>query len=299
MRCDGQDEEDNQLRIKVGDDTVLLKDHLREQKKISAPDYRPIEVVVSHLTCTVKAPPPREKQLTVGTQLNIVAKVKEKKEELDLLHDVNFYLKPGEMTLLLGAPGRHQKRLSGVRKSFQLTPIAPGCGKSTLLKLLASNLPHGEKKGTVLFNGQDPSQGNYKRSISFVPQSDTHIGTRLFFLCSLRLTLIDPLSFRPRAAQLTVKETLRFSADCQMAPWVKRADRARRVDTVLQVLGLSHRANTVVGDALLRGVSGGEKKRVTIGVEAVKDSSIFLLDEPTTGLDSSASYDVLPPCTFM
>jgi ABC-type multidrug transport system ATPase subunit len=94
---------------------------------------------------------------------------------------------------------------------------------------------------------------------------------------------------------LTVKETLRFSADCQMAPWVRRSDRAQRVDTVLQVLGLSHRANTVVGDALLRGVSGGEKKRVTIGVEAVKDASIFLMDEPTTGLDSSASYDVRSP----
>jgi ABC-type multidrug transport system ATPase subunit len=51
-----------------------------------------------------------------------------------------------------------------------------------LLKLLAGNLPHVDKKGTLLFNGQDPSQGNYKRSISFVPQSDTHIGTPPPFL---------------------------------------------------------------------------------------------------------------------
>lgn len=95
------------------------------------------------------------------------------------------------------------------------------------------------------------------------------------------------------AAQLTVRETLKFSADCQMGSWLKAEDRNRRVDTMLQVLGLSHRANTVVGDALLRGVSGGEKKRVTIGVEAIKDMSIFLMDEPTTGLDSQASYDIL------
>lgn len=78
-----------------------------------------------------------------------------------------------------------------------------------------------------------------------------------------------------------------------MGTWLSAKDRATRVDSILQVLGLSHRANTVVGDALLRGVSGGEKKRVTIGVEAVKDAAILLLDEPTTGLDSSASFDVL------
>lgn len=61
----------------------------------------------------------------------------------------------------------------------------------------------------------------------------------------------------------------------------------------MELLGLTHRANTVAGDALLRGLSGGEKKRLTIGVETSKDSSIYLFDEPSTGLDSSASYDVL------
>ncbi len=65
-----------------------------------------------------------------------------------------------------------------------------------------------------------------------------------------------------------------------------------RVEAILQVLGLKHRANTVVGDALLRGVSGGEKKRVTVGIEWTKSPGVWLFDEPTTGLDSSASYDV-------
>ncbi len=89
-----------------------------------------------------------------------------------------------------------------------------------------------------------------------------------------------------------MKETLQFSVDCQMPKHVSKADRQERVRTTMQLLGLTHRANTVVGDALLRGVSGGEKKRVTIGVETAKNPTIYLLDEPTTGLDSSAAFDV-------
>jgi ABC-type multidrug transport system ATPase subunit len=63
------------------------------------------------------------------------------------------------------------------RSSDAACVLGLGCGKSTLLRQLAGTLPHGDKKGSVLFNGQDPSDGNYKRSISFVPQSDTHIGS--------------------------------------------------------------------------------------------------------------------------
>jgi ABC-type multidrug transport system ATPase subunit len=84
-----------------------------------------------------------------------------------------------------------------------------------------------------------------------------------------------------------------------MGAWLSGEDKERRVDSILQVLGLSHRASTVLGDALLRGVSGGEKKRVTIAVEAVKDASVMLMDEPTTGLDSSATYDVPSPRTTL
>jgi len=66
----------------------------------------------------------------------------------------------------------------------------------------------------------------------------------------------------------------------------------------MQLLGLKHRANTIVGDALLRGVSGGEKKRVSVGIEWAKSPGVWLFDEPTTGLDSSASYDVRPRVAF-
>jgi ABC-type cobalamin/Fe3+-siderophores transport system ATPase subunit len=62
----------------------------------------------------------------------------------------------------------------------KISCVFPGCGKSTLLKLLAGTLQQGKKKqGSILFNGKDPRDGNYKRSISFVPQADTHIGIQL------------------------------------------------------------------------------------------------------------------------
>jgi len=61
----------------------------------------------------------------------------------------------------------------------------------------------------------------------------------------------------------------------------------------LQLLGLVHCANTVVGNELLRGVSGGEKKRVTIGIECMKDPALWLMDEPTTGLDAPAAYGIM------
>jgi len=60
----------------------------------------------------------------------------------------------------------------------------------------------------------------------------------------------------------------------------------------MQILKLDHRADTIVGDAITRGVSGGERRRVTIGVELVKRTRVLYLDEPTTGLDASAALAV-------
>lgn len=60
----------------------------------------------------------------------------------------------------------------------------------------------------------------------------------------------------------------------------------------MDFLDLKHVQNTVVGDEFLRGISGGQKKRVTIGVELVKESNLLLMDEPTNGLDSSISLEV-------
>ena len=88
----------------------------------------------------------------------------------------------------------------------------------------------------------------YQRMVSYVVQGDDH------------------------AALLTVKETLEFAAWCQM-PTTDKVLIDRRVDAVLQLLGLKHASNTIVGDWAHRGVSGGERRRCTIGIEYMQTRS--------------------------
>lgn len=65
------------------------------------------------------------------------------------------------------------------------------------------------------------------------------------------------------------------------------------LDSALEVLSLQHVADSVVGSVAKRGISGGQRKRVNIGMELVGEPSLILLDEPTSGLDSTAAMDVL------
>ncbi|CAH0475178.1 unnamed protein product [Peronospora belbahrii] len=97
---------------------------------------------------------------------------------------------------------------------------------------------------------------------------------------------------------LTVRETFRFADMCvngraQDQPEEMRDIAALRTELFLQILGLENCADTVVGDALLRGVSGGERKRVTVGEVLVGGQSLFLCDEISTGLDSAATFDIV------
>jgi ABC-type multidrug transport system ATPase subunit len=92
------------------------------------------------------------------------------------------------------------------------------------------------------------------------------------------------------SATLTVRETLKFSIDCQTA--LSEDQKNAKIDEILRMLDLSHVQNTLVGNDLVRGISGGQKKRVTIGVSLTTGPSIVLLDEPTTGLDANTSLEV-------
>ncbi|KUF92061.1 hypothetical protein AM588_10006646 [Phytophthora nicotianae] len=97
---------------------------------------------------------------------------------------------------------------------------------------------------------------------------------------------------------LTVRETFKFADMCvngrpEDQPEEMRDIAALRTELFIQILGLEDCADTVVGDALLRGVSGGERKRVTIGEVLVGGQSLFLCDEISTGLDSAATFDIV------
>ena len=91
---------------------------------------------------------------------------------------------------------------------------------------------------------------------------------------------------------MTVEEILYFSARTRLDMWKSRQQIADTVDSVISVLGLDDIRHSVIGDENVRGISGGQRKRVNIGIELVSDPCALFLDEPTSGLDSSSSFEV-------
>jgi ABC-type lipoprotein export system ATPase subunit len=92
---------------------------------------------------------------------------------------------------------------------------------------------------------------------------------------------------------LTVKETLMFSALFRMPRTQSTAKKRARVMHLLDQLGLVQVADTIIGDEARRGVSGGERRRVSIGIDIIHDPLLLFLDEPTSGLDSTSAYMVV------
>ena len=144
-----------------------------------------------------------------------------------------------------------------------------GSGKTSLLNALCGRAYYGTTKGTIRINGHVATIEEHKGCTGFVPQDDiVH-------------------------AELTVKENLIYSGRFSFAKGTTDQDIEDYADTVLAYLGLSRVADSIVGDMNRRGVSGGEKKRVNIGVELMSKPSILFLDEPTSGLDSSSALLVM------
>jgi ABC-type multidrug transport system ATPase subunit len=139
-----------------------------------------------------------------------------------------------------------------------------GGGKTTLLSILGGRTPKQTRaEGQVMFNGARITK-RVKRQIGFVLQDDLLYAT------------------------LTVYETLLFAAMLRLPKHKSKAEKAARVEAVIKALGLTRCRDTIIGDQLRRGVSGGERKRVSVGHELLINPAILLLDEPTSGLDSSA-----------
>ncbi len=144
-----------------------------------------------------------------------------------------------------------------------------GCGKTTLLNLLLGNVSL--TSGRVLLNGQPCPElaRRHTTEVGIVPQDDIVY------------------------ASLTVEESLYFSGCLRSVPGVNNAEIGSAVDRVIEHLALRRIRGERIGDAVHRGISGGERKRVNLGQELLHTSTRFLaLDEPTTGLDPYTSMEI-------
>eukprot|EP00887_Chlorella_sp_A99_P006677 scaffold3.g6677.t1 len=186
-----------------------------------------------------------------------------------------------------GRRGRPMKRIlrgvSGVARCGELVGVLgpSGSGKSTLLGVLAGSTEELDARssltGAVLLDGRR-MRGADRRLVAFVPQARARAaGGR-----GARRVSDDTL-----LATLTVEECLRYSALLRLPGDATPRDVAMRVAGTMHELGLAHVADSQVGGGSgIRGISGGERRRVTIGMELVCGPSVVVLDEPTSGLDS-------------
>lgn len=164
--------------------------------------------------------------------------------------------------------------LSGRAHPGQLLAImgASGAGKTTFLDVLAARKTRGpgiEYSGEVEINGLPISSKLLRSFVAYVPQMDVVMET------------------------LTPREALLFAARMKLPRRMPDGEKQQRVENIIRELALSKCADTVIGGGIVAGISGGERKRVSIGMELITEPSILLLDEPTTGLDSFTSLAVV------
>lgn len=199
---------------------------------------------------------------------------------LSILNDVSGIVRPSRLTLLLGPPSS---------------------GKTTLLLALAGRLGQGLKtSGKIRYNGYELKDFVPQRTSAYVSQKDWHM------------------------AEMTVRQTLEFSAHCQgvgfrydMILELLRREKCSGIqpdddldilvkamalggkktclyaEYIMKILGLDICADTPVGDEMLKGISGGQKKRLTTGELLIGPSRVLLMDEISTGLDSSTTHQII------
>jgi ABC-type multidrug transport system ATPase subunit len=145
---------------------------------------------------------------------------------------------------------------------------ASGSGKSTLMRVLGGQLQ--PDRGEILLNGQllYNNLDALKRYVSYIPQDDAF------------------------DEHLTIGENLQFAAAIR-SPHLSRRDRTRRLEGKLIELGLSERRDSIVGSPVKKTLSGGERKRLNIGLDMIGSADVYLFDEPTSGLSSKDSEHVI------
>jgi ABC-type multidrug transport system ATPase subunit len=161
--------------------------------------------------------------------------------------------------------------ISGEAREGEIMAVlgASGSGKSTLIDALANRIVKESLHGSVTLNGESLDSNLLKVISAYVMQDD----------------LLYPM--------LTVEETLMFAAEFRLPRSLPTKEKKKRVQALIDQLGLRNAANTIIGDEGHRGVSGGERRRVSIGVDIIHDPIVLFLDEPTSGLDSTSAFMVV------
>ncbi|KAK2649788.1 hypothetical protein Ddye_017277 [Dipteronia dyeriana] len=276
------------LITKIEDDNRWLLQKLKERIEKVGLELPTVEVRFQNLSVeaecrVVHGDPLPTLWNTIKNILFVVINTIGKSEgnKIQILKDVSGIIKPSRLTLLLGPPG---------------------CGKTTLLQALAGKLNQSLKvTGEITYNGYKFNEFAPQKTSAYISQQDLHI------------------------SEMTVRETLDFSARCQgtgsradimkevnrrekQAGIIPEADidtfmkaisveglkRTLQTDYILKILGLDTCADTIVGDAMNRGISGGEKKRLTTGWEMiVGPTRALFMDEISNGLDSSTTFQIV------
>ncbi|GLT42699.1 hypothetical protein SLA2020_166850 [Shorea laevis] len=276
------------LITRVEEDNLRLLKKLKERMERAGLELPTIEVRYHNLCVEAECEVVQGKPLptlwnTIRSVISAVTNVGRcnmQRINTKILKDVSGIIRPSRMTLLLGPPG---------------------CGKTTLLQALAGNLiPFLEVTGDITYNGYRLSEFVPQKTSAYVSQYDLHI------------------------SEMTVRETLDFSAHCQgigsrtdtmkeisrrekqlgvipdpdidtymKATSVKGSKGTLQTDYILKILGLETCADTNVGDAINRGISGGQKKRLTTGEMIIGPTKTLFMDETSNGLDTSTTFQIV------
>uniref|UniRef100_A0A674NIN4 ABC-type xenobiotic transporter n=1 Tax=Takifugu rubripes TaxID=31033 RepID=A0A674NIN4_TAKRU len=177
-------------------------------------------------------------------------------------HDIRY-----KVQLRGGILGKKESSGKEILTDLKLVPCFVG-SKIPVVDILAARKDPAGLSGEVLVD-RAPQPPNFKCLSGYVVQEDVVMGT------------------------LTVRENLRFSAALRLPSSVPQSEKEARVNHLIKELGLTKVADSKVGTQVTRGISGGERKRTSIGMELIIDPSVLFLDEPTTGLDASTANSVL------
>mmetsp|Transcript_13304 Transcript_13304/g.18580 ORF Transcript_13304/g.18580 Transcript_13304/m.18580 type:complete len:697 (+) Transcript_13304:554-2644(+) len=174
--------------------------------------------------------------------------------EFQILRHVTVALKNGELNACLGPSG---------------------AGKSSLFDFLTGrNIEANVTNGVVIVNGREVTPEWRSKNIAYVEQDSSLLSTS------------------------TVREALMFAAKIQRADTISEDHVIHKVEEALHILQLDHRQHNFIGGNVenwyggIRSLSGGERRRLVIGEQLVRDAEIIVLDEPTSGVDSAIALEI-------